>query len=431
MGVTTVTAARIFDGQSKGLDGEEHELAFERFPQVALVKTYNTNQQVPDSAGTVTAMLTGEKTRAGVINVASNVQRRDCAAGLENRLTSFGRIAKQRGLTVGFVTNTRVTHATPAGLYAHSPERDWEVDTLIPRPDWEKGCRDMAWQLVNSDSDVAMGGASQFFFGSNRGGVRRNADEDLVRQWLGGAPKRRYIASADQLATLKPGDQVLGLFSRSHMTYVAEREDDTTEPSLSQMTAAAIDIMSGSETGYFLMVEGGRIDHAHHEGRPGWALLETQEFNRAVEVALEKVDLDNTLILVTADHSHVFTLGGYATRGNPILGYVVKNDSSGEPRTGPDIAADGQPYTTLAYANGPGAVRYLPRPKPETGIDMVPQSLVPFAVRNIDGTVTNDETHGGEDVALYAIGPGADGVRGVIEQNRIFDIMMNALGWGD
>ena len=75
MGVSTVTAARIFDGQSLGLRGEEHTLIFETFPHVALVKTYNTNQQVPDSAGTATAMMTGMKTRAGVINIGPDAQR--------------------------------------------------------------------------------------------------------------------------------------------------------------------------------------------------------------------------------------------------------------------------------------------------------------------------------------------------------------------
>ena len=432
MGVTTVTAARIFDGQSKGLRGEEHELAFERFPNVALVKTYNSNQQVADSAGTVTAMMTGKKTRAGVVNVAPNVQRRDCDGALANSLTSLGTIAKEKGASVGFVTTTRVTHATPAGVYAISPERDWEVDQLVPVQDWERGCRDMAWQLVNFPNggiDVAMGGASKFFFGSNRGGVRYDPDADLVEEWLSGGAKRRYVASREQLATLEAGNQVLGLFARSHMTYIAKLEDDATEPSLSEMTASAIDVLSGNDKGFFLMVEGGRIDHGHHEGRPGWALLEAQEFNRAVEVALEKVDPSETLVLVTADHSHVFTLGGYATRGNPILGYVHKNDKHGDPIEEPDIAADGQPYTTLAYANGPGAVTEMPRPRPETGTHARVQALVPFANKNIDGSITNDETHAGEDVALYGIGPGSDAVRGVIEQNVIFGIMMSAFGW--
>jgi alkaline phosphatase len=187
-------------------------------------------------------------------------------------------------------------------------------------------------------------------------------------------------------------------------------------------------LLESNEEGYFLMVEGGRIDHGHHDSKPGWAMLETQEFANAVAAVMEMIDTRETLVLVTADHSHVFTLGGYATRGNPILGHVVKNDERGLPMDGPDIAADGQPYTTLSYANGPGFVRELPRPLPETGIDAVAQSLVPVYYDNEDGTVEYSETHGGEDVALYAIGPGSDAVRGVIEQGRIYDIMMAALG---
>ena len=432
MGVTTVTALRIFDGQSQGLQGEEHTLAFERFPNVALVKVYNTNQQVPDSAGTATAIMTGVKTRAGVINAGPEARRGDCSAARENALESLGTIAKRRGKSVGFVTTTRVTHATPATLYALTPERDWEFDSWTPMPALGAGCQDIARQLVDfgyGGIDVAMGGARKAFFGSNRGGERRDPNADLVSEWLAGGNERRYISTGQELETLQPGSQVLGLFAPSHMSYVARRDDSSAEPSLAQMTAAAIDVMSSNDDGYFLMVEGGRIDHGHHDGRPGWALVEGQEFNRAVEAALQKVDLAETLVLVTADHSHVFTLGGYATRGNPILGYVHRNDSSGEPLSEPDLAADEQPYTTLSYANGPGAVRELPRPRPETGIDALAQSLVPTVWRDSDGTMTLDETHGGEDVALYGIGPGSERVRGVIEQNRIFDIMMDAMGW--
>ena len=195
------------------------------------------------------------------------------------------------------------------------------------------------------------------------------------------------------------------------------------------MTAKAIDLLSANETGYFLLVEGGRIDHGHHDGRPGFAMIEAQEFNRAVQTALDKVDLEDTLILVTADHSHAFTLSGYPTRGNPILGHVVGNDRSGEPNPSPTLAADGQPYTSVGYMNGPGAITEFPRPQPDTGVDMLAQALIPIASHNIDGSITNDETHGGEDVALYGIGIGSERVRGVIEQNRIYDIMNAAYGW--
>ena len=155
---------------------------------------------------------------------------------------------------------------------------------------------------------------------------------------------------------LVPGDRALGLFSGSHMTYLAEKPEDSSEPLLSEMALKALELLEGDEDGYFLMIEGGRIDHGHHDGKPGYALLQAQEFNRAVEAVLERIDLSETLVLVTADHSHVFTMGGYATRGNPILGLVHGNDRSGEPTGEPLLAADGQPYTTLGYYNGPGAV---------------------------------------------------------------------------
>lgn len=435
MGVATVTAARIYDGQSQGMLGEEHWLAFERFPNVALVKTYNSNQQVPDSAGTATAMMTGIKTRAGVINIGPVAQRRSCSGAQQHPLQSLSEVAKERGLAAGFVTTARATHATPATVYAHAPERDWETNLFVPEADWNSGCRDIAHQLVHfapgGGLDVAMGGGSRVFYGRDRkpDGVRRDPGDDLVSEWLQGGTDRRFVDTAEALTALRPGDKALGLFAKSHMTYIAERQDDSSEPSLSQMTEKAIELLANDPDGYFLMVEGGRIDHGHHIGKPGYAMLEAQEFNRAVEVALANVDLSETLVLVTADHSHVFTMGGYATRGNPILGLVVSNDRSGEPNEEPTIAADGQPYTTLSYANGPGAVRSMPRPMPETGVHALAQALVPTDGKNIDGSVTIDETHGGEDVALYATGPGADRVRGVLEQNRIFEIMMSAYGW--
>ena len=433
MGVSTVTAARIFDGQSQGKAGEEHVLPFETFDHVALVKTYNSNQQVPDSAGTATAMVTGVKTRAGVINIGPESQRRSCRGAIEHRLTPIADHARAHGKSLGFATTTRVTHATPAVMYAYGPEREWESDRFLPTEDWALGCRDVAWQLLNAGPegglDVALGGGRKAFYGSDREGERRSADADLVTPWLAADSRRRYVTTAAELEGVGAGEQVLGLFTPSHLAYVAERREDSSQPTLAEMTAKAIELLSADEDGYLLLIEGGRIDHGHHIGKPAYALLETQAFARAVETALALVDPDETLILVTADHSHVFTMGGYATRGNPILGLVVGNDKSGEPKTGPEVAADGRPYRTLQYANGPGAVTRLPRPAPELGVHSLAQALVPMRSVNIDGSVTNDETHAGEDVALYATGPGSERVRGVIEQNRIFDIMMAAFGF--
>ena len=107
MGVSTVTAARIFEGQLRGESGEENLLAFERLPHVALSKTYNTNQQVPDSAGTMTAMVTGVKTRAGLISVDASVRRGDHEGVAGHELRTLFEEAESRGMATGLASPTR------------------------------------------------------------------------------------------------------------------------------------------------------------------------------------------------------------------------------------------------------------------------------------------------------------------------------------
>ncbi len=427
MGVSTVTAARIYDGQTRGEPGEENFLSFEKLPATAMVKTYNTNQQVPDSAGTATAMVTGVKTRAGVINVAPAAERGDCAQGRANALRSIGEELAEAGKAIGFVSTARLTHATPAAVYGHSPERDWESDSDLSDAARALGCRDLAQQMLDFPFTAALGGGGQAFYGNEKAGNRTDPAADLPAEWAARTGGHLVTNRSALMVVPEDGRPVLGLFTPSHMSFMAERAlaearpgTDTMaeEPTLTEMTNAALTRLDDDPDGYFLMVEGGRIDHGHHAGRAVLALTETQEFARAVQHALDTVDLSETLILVTADHSHVFTIAGYPTRGNPILDVVRGNDESGNPTGAPVLARDGQPYTTLGYHNGPGAVGPGPRPAPETQGAAVQQALIP----------TGSETHAGEDVVLYAIGPGSDDVRGTIEQNRIYAIMMEAVG---
>ena len=125
MSLTTVAAARILEGQRKGGPGEENTLGWETFPATALSKTYNTDSQTPDSAGTMTAMATGVKTRAGVLSIGQQAARGDCAGALAAPLLTLWQLAASQGLATGVVTTTRVTHATPAATFAHSPARNW------------------------------------------------------------------------------------------------------------------------------------------------------------------------------------------------------------------------------------------------------------------------------------------------------------------
>ena len=239
MGVSTVTAARIYAGQKKGQRGEEYVLPFENFENVALVKTYNSNAQVPDSAGTASAMHTGVKTKIGVLGVGPDVTAGDCESGLANALPILGEQATARGLALGIVSTARITHATPASVYSRTPDRGWEADAWIPEDQRGKGCDDIAAQLVNSTFDVALGGGTAAFFGADSGGRRLNADANLPADWTartGGT----FVSTAAELAAAPADKPVLGLFSPSHMTYTVDRTDDSTEPTLTEMTQQAI-----------------------------------------------------------------------------------------------------------------------------------------------------------------------------------------------
>lgn len=425
MGISTITAARIYAGQKLGQTGEEYVLPFETFDNVALVKTYNSNAQVPDSAGTATAINSGVKTQIGFIGMGLEAKRGDCVSGKGHELPLIADQAKARGLAVGIVSTARITHATPAAVYAHSTDRDWESDAAIPESQRGLGCEDIARQLVETDFDVALGGGRAAFFGATKGGRRLDAEADLPEMWrarTGGS----YVETAAAMVAAPLDKPLLGIFSPSHMTYTVDRTPETSEPTLTDMTMQAVTRLGQDPDGYYLMVEAGRIDHGHHEGKAGYALEEAVEFARAIQWAIDNTDPEETLILVTADHSHVFTIAGYPRRGNDILGLVVPpaggGEDGGDTDGGPTLAADGKPYTTLGYANGPGAVPFddeQGRPVPETGVKARQQALVP----------SGSETHGGEDVALFGKGPGAERVKGVIEQNVIYRIILAAFGW--
>jgi alkaline phosphatase len=431
MGVSTVTAARIYAGQQKGADGESYQLAMDTFPHLAHSRTYSADHQITDSAAGVTAMTTGVKTLSGVLGLTSAAHYGVCEDESAAKAETLFELAEAAGLATGVVTTTRITHATPAGVYAHIAHRDWENDAYAAAHGGA-ACVDIARQLVEWPAgdglEIAFGGGRANFMRNDQADPKdasqhgaRADGRDLIAEWTG-KPGHVYVWNAGQLAAvdMNANPHVLGLFAPSHMTY--EHARDTTpagEPSLSDMTAAAIRRLSRNTHGYVLMVEGGRIDHAHHEGRAREALSETVAFDDAIRTALAATNRADTLIVVTADHSHTLTISGYAARGTSILGL-----STDEDRGGTATAADGKPYTTLGYMNGPGAVAPSAAGRPDlTHVDTAAwdfrqQALVP----------SEAETHGGEDVPLYAWGPGDAGFSGTVEENVTFHLMARALG---
>ena len=429
MGVSTLTAARIFVGQQQGKLGEEGALSFEHFPYSALIKTYNVDLQTPDSAGTMSALMTGVKTDEGIISLPDSVMRGDCDSTVEKKLPTFIDLAKAKGKSTAMITTARVTHATPATTYAHSVDRNWESDHAIPTAEKNKGCIDIASQFVdkkNHSLDILMGGGRRHFLPKAEGGKRTDG-KNLVTEWQS---KGHYVASLKQLQALQQTykkDELsvgelkpwLGLFSSSHMEYAYQRPAE--QPSLQQMAAAALQRLEENDQGYALVIEAGRIDHGHHDGIAYKALTETQELHETVAWLLTQVDLQETLIIVTADHSHTLTLAGYATRGNPILGEVVGNDAKGYPKTKASLSLKGETYTSLGYRDGPGA-NYSEHELPQANQDTHSPHYRQAALVPMDY-----ETHGGEDVALYAIGPQAQLFTGTLEQHWIFHALKYAL----
>jgi alkaline phosphatase len=252
----------------------------------------------------------------------------------------------------------------------------------------------------------------------------RTDGRDLIQEWKTERNKMgqaTYIFDRNGLRNLdfEKTDYVLGLFEHDHMKYnldVINQNLQHQEPTLTEMTVAAIKMLQKEKNGFFLFVEGGMIDQAHHYNYAKTSLDETKEFSRAVEAARQMTDEEETLIVVTADHSHVFTYNGYPERGSHIFGSPEVSDE------------DGKPYSTLSYANGPGyAGTYNPdgsRVNPETYDTSNPKLQFP-------ATVPRDkDTHGGEDVGVWASGPMAHLFRGSYEQNSIPMIMAYILQVG-
>ncbi|KAK2108292.1 hypothetical protein P7K49_013457 [Saguinus oedipus] len=431
MGVPTVTATRILKGQNNGKLGPETPLAMDLFPYVALSKTYNVDRQVPDSAATATAYLCGVKANYKTIGLSAAARFNQCNTTRGNEVVSVMNRAKKAGKSVGVVTTTRVQHASPAGTYAHTVNRDWYSDADMPASARQEGCQDIATQLIsNMDIDVILGGGRKYMFptgtpdpeypsDASQNGIRLDG-KNLVQEWLVKHQGAQYVWNRTELmqASLDPSvTRLMGLFEPGDTKYEINR-DPTRDPSLMEMTEAALRLLSRNPLGFYLFVEveqasrpsglpaGGRIDHGHHEGIAYHALTEAVMFDDAIERAGQLTSEEDTLTLVTADHSHVFSFGGYTLRGSSVFGLA------------PSKAQDSKAYTSILYGNGPGyAFSSSVRPdvnESESGSpDYKQQAAVPLS----------SETHGGEDVAVFARGPQAHLVHGVQEQSFVAHVM--------
>ncbi|WP_421243975.1 alkaline phosphatase [Aeromonas sp. 601019] len=419
MGPTVLTATRLFKV------GEEGNLEMMKLPRSARIKTFSNDAQTTDSAPSMAAYTTGVKMNNEVIAMSSDTKAvapgkdvngnktvNNCSSDNGKPVPTILELAKAAGKSVGAVTTTELTHATPAATYAHICHRDAAYDIAAQAVPGGAGYN----SALKDGVDVLMGGGANHwtpYSASNKGG--RNDNRDLTAEMK--AQGYSYVTTQSELDKVTSG-KVLGLFSsKSHLDYELDRVAKgaaNTQPSLSEMTAKAIDLLSQNSQGYFLMVEGGRIDHALHGTNAKRSLTDAVALDEAVKTALGKVDLNNTLIVVTADHDHTMTINGYSAKGNPVLDLVKNGDGS----TQNDV--DGKPFTTLVFGNGPN--------RPDVRSVLTSDQVMANEYLQETGVKLTSETHGGGDVMLFADGAGSNRFKGTLDNTKVFGKLREALG---
>jgi alkaline phosphatase len=433
MGPTTVTATRIYKY------GEAGKLHMEALTRTARIRTNSHDAQTTDSAPSMSAYMTGVKMNNEVLSMTPETQAYDptgkaylsgtdstCpATGNGTPVTTLLELAKAGGKAVGAVTTTRITHATPAATFSHLCHRDGENDIaaqVVPG----SGKFNAA---LGGGVDVLLGGGRKFFLPTTALPVagKRTDGKDLTAFLT--TAGYTYVATGNELKAVNTTttSKLVGLFNADHLNYELDRAKSAIdEPSLADMTETAIKVLQHGSAGYFLMVEGGRIDHALHGTNAKRALEDTVAFDDAIQRALSLVDLKDTLIVVTADHDHTMTFNGYSHRGNPILGKVTDTKATkvaGAPVLA--VAGDGLPYSTLVFGNGGGARN--PTREDLTSVDTTADAYLQ-TVGVVMGT-PGSETHGGGDVMLLSGGAGSAGFKGTIDNTRVFALVKAAFGF--
>ena len=469
MGITTLTAARIY---TVGEDGQ--------LPGSAFVRTFSKDAQVTDSAPSMGAYMTGVKMKNEVISIQTGTiavelnqgGNHQCGTNPQNQnkqdTQTLLELAKARGWGTGVVTTTRITHATPASTYAHICHRDAENDIASQLVPSSQGDTYQRYNVKLKDGvDVILGGGKRQFLPKDQGGERIDQRNLIAEMQQAGY---RVVYDQTQLSQMKLGknEKLLGLFNTSNLSYDLNRtKKNLPEPSLKQMTLAALDILTQNKNGFFLMVEGGRIDHALHDTNAKRALQDTIALNEALDATIKKLrqsdpELKNTLIVITADHDHTLILNGYAKRTGKyvqgqetsVLGLVKNYDRAGFAK---DI--HGQPYPIIGFGTGKkrptqnrmddlvinlkdsdichpvqgpqpkqGEKYSFTYPLSETGwctgaaADDFQQEAV------IQTGFKDKETHGGADVFLGAIGQGAEQFSGSLENVEVNHLIRKITG---
>ncbi len=399
------------------------QTATNTMPFVAYTRTLTVDDNITDSAPAGSSIHAGGRYRNGVINIDEDLMARFTVA----------HAAQQAGKSVGIVSTARITHATPASVYASVPQRDMEDEIAV--------------QLLEFLPEVALGGGRRHFLPSDGGG-RRGDGRDLVAEFVDAGYV--YVANGMEFNALNLAetDRLIGLFTGSHMAYEIDRvQQELNEPSLAEMTMAALEILGRNENGFFLSVEGARIDHASHGNDPIGVLHDQLAFEEAVRVALDyQAANPDTLVIVTADHDcgglvlgrdNIFSvniphLAQYTCSIEYTLGRI-----GADPENYEQILADcGWQFTEEELAML--AMFPLDTPAGETGFAEFDRAagyvanwlhfVMAHSVNHGAHIGWTSWTHTANPVFTFAFGPGAERLMGNIHLEDIAFAMADAMG---
>ncbi len=288
MGIGYITASRLAKGNS------QTKTSFDRFTTIGLAKTFSSDSMVTDSAAGATALATGVKTYNGSIGKSDKNFEAD---KVSKDLETIVDLALRAGKKVGIITTTGVTHATPASFYAHVDSRGSEAN--------------IATFLLNEKISFVLGGGRRFFTNDKKDCLKARTDKRNILKELT-AKNWSVVTTKSELFKHKDLETpVLGVFNCDHINFEVDMVKNGQEPKLSEMVEWGVSVMADAPNGYLLIIEGGRIDHAGHMNSVPYLFSEMKSLESALQVAFDKVNPKETLILLTSDHE----TGGVAING--------------------------------------------------------------------------------------------------------------------
>ncbi|WP_249317085.1 alkaline phosphatase [Bacillus sp. FJAT-50079] len=353
---------------------------------VGMHRTYSANSEVTDSAAAGTAMATGIKTNNGMISTSPKGKK----------LKTILEAAEDAGKSSGLVATSTITHATPAVFASHVASRADEAD--------------IAPQLLENGVDVILGGGKKYFPDTLINKAKKSGYD--------------YVSDRNDLLNISKTDKLIGLFSEDGMAPELDR-DMTTQPSLAEMTEAALNVLKKDKDGFFLMVEGSQIDWAGHDHDAAWAMKDSQAFEEALERALDFAKKDKkTLILIAGDHdTGGMSVGGYGEYDAKVE--VLRN-----------VTATGDYMVGQLNAERSNVKEVV---KEFTGLDLTNEEIEKIQSASNPDIAINEivseralvgwtsTQHTGVDIPLYAFGPGSDLFRGLHDNTDLPVLLAQAM----